>query len=315
MIEKVHYFSGVLSSEYEEYFQTCKQGKSMARCMSYYYIEEARNRGMKWFEFYHKNGQKIMMDSGAFTFQKLWMKGSSNKLKKETEAFFRRYIQFCKQYKDWMTFYVTFDYLFSHENWQHTVDATWEATQRMMSEGLTPMPIFHSVGDMRKTLKRYVDAGVDYFGISHIKGSQKAVSLYGKSLFQFFDEHKLRSHGFGVSRLELILPFPWTSVDSTQWIQIAVFGSVIDIKEKPDRIVKVYISKAAGMGTTDSRTNYWRMDKRDRRHWDELFEMYGTNAEKLSSHAKHRIKFNAQILYDKTQHTNHDMVVRYNKMF
>lgn len=301
------YLSGLVGSgiEGEHKLMEAIPADKRYRCFTFYYLYPAllagkENRYLKTFEWALKNKIKIMMDSGAHTLQKFYEKGKKANFGKRTleetlEDMFQSYCQFCKKFEKKVDFYVTFDY-------QSNVDVTWKMTRRMKKLGLKPVPVFH--GDQSvEWLGKYADEGYDYLGISGLNTTEKArfnkkaQMEYLDSCFRYIDHYKgkeYRTHGFATTKLELMFGYPWTSVDSSTWLQCAAYGKVICLNTKTRRLELIHTSRRkSGAGS------YWRLEKNQRRLYDQVFEQYGTNIEKLAGEAtpglEARMIFNAKL--------------------
>lgn len=107
---------------------------------------------------------------------------------------------------------------------------TLKNQKEMESLGVTPLPCFH-YGEDERYLEWYV-AHYPYITL----GGMVAVST--KLLFPWLDRlferyltdgagrPKLKVHGFGLTTHDLMTRYPWYSVDSSSWVQIAANGSL-----------------------------------------------------------------------------------------
>lgn len=103
------------------------------------------------------------------------------------------------------------------------------------------LPVFHYNEDL-KYLERLIEEGFTYIGLggTHSKNSRKAVT-YDDFLewwsFVFFttDENGqqilrypgIDFHGFAVTSMRALTPYPWRSVDSTTWVKMAAYGKIM----------------------------------------------------------------------------------------
>lgn len=127
---------------------------------------------------------------------------------------------------------------------------TWQNQQLMEELGVRPLPCFH-YGEDERYLEWYISK-YDYItigGMVPISTPQLYLWLdriWNDYLTDSAGNPKVRVHGFGLTTLGLMLRYPWYSVDSSSWVQIArtgrVFlprGKVISVSERsPSR--KVY---------------------------------------------------------------------------
>ncbi len=153
------------------------------------------------------------LDSGAFS---AWTHKESIELS--------TYIDFIHQYKDKISIYANLDVIGDVKN-------TWRNQKRMEKKGLNPLPVFH-VEDPIDYLYKCIDE-YEYFCIG---GMVKGYSTFERT--QFLDrcfniiESRHTSkfpkiHGFGMTSLDLMLRYPWYSVDSTTWLLTAAMGVIL----------------------------------------------------------------------------------------
>lgn len=75
-------------------------------------------------------------------------------------------------------------------------------------------------------LKRMLDNGCTYIGVSPDKMAMSSAQIrWLEHAFRHIPENEVRTHGFGVTALELISAVPWYSVDSISWVLTAGYGS------------------------------------------------------------------------------------------
>lgn len=92
------------------------------------------------------------------------------------------------------------------------------------------MPVFH-IGEDFKWLQLMLDHGCTYIGLGGV--AKVKTSVRKKWLDEVFtylcDENgwpRVKIHGLGVTKVSLILRYPWYSVDSTSWVMTGAFGSI-----------------------------------------------------------------------------------------
>lgn len=87
----------------------------------------------------------------------------------------------------------------------------------MRAKGLTPLPVFH-FGENITYLDRILNSGVEYFCLG---GMVQAADLdeWLVNVWEHIHKNKpgIKVHGFGLTDLELVLKYPWYSVDSSSW--------------------------------------------------------------------------------------------------
>jgi len=150
-------------------------------------------------------------------------------LKKGSEfrKFLESYASFIQHYKHAVDYYVTLDAIYNPEK-------TWEITMLLEEEyGLKPLPVIHCHSEL-KWFAKYIERGHTFIGIGGLgQGITKSSFLpWADKVFHFLcpAPHKLplvRTHGFAMTSWELLLRYPWWSVDSASWIKIAAYGRIL----------------------------------------------------------------------------------------
>ena len=170
-----------------------------------------------------QNEDKIVfLDSGAFS---AWTKG--------VEIDIQRYIEFIKQNQDVITVYANLDVI-SPDRFSMGTKESAELTlrnQKIMEQvGLSPLPVFH-IGEPFEYLEYYINY-YDYIGLGGMVGkSRQTLSswldvVFGKYVCDGKGYPKVKVHGFGLTCAQLMVKYPWYSVDSSTWIREAVMGKV-----------------------------------------------------------------------------------------
>ena len=144
---------------------------------------------------------------------------------KEFKEYLDAYIAFIHENKEYLDIYVNLDVIFNPEK-------TWEVQKYMEAQGLSPLPVYH-FGEDIKWLKKYVDE-YEYIGIGGLGQDitkKKFIQGMGDPVFSYVCDTennlpKVKVHGFAMTSLDLMLRYPWYSVDSTSWVLVGRFGSV-----------------------------------------------------------------------------------------
>ena len=111
---------------------------------------------------------------------------------------------------------------------------TWDVQRYMEKEhGLHPLPVIH-YGTPLRWLERYVDHGYEYIALGGL-GQEATKSKYlswADGAFRVICNQpsflpKCKVHGFAISSHQLIVSYPWYSVDSSKWVKQAGFGYIL----------------------------------------------------------------------------------------
>lgn len=172
---------------------------------------------------------RLMLDSGAFA---VWNRGRAVDLD--------QYIQFCLDNE--ASSYVCLDVIPGRPNQTASLTAaalaeacegSWRNYQEMKAAGIPQdklIPVFHQNDDFR-WIKRYLDDGVTYLGVSPAndrttKQKLRWLTDVRRHLCGRDGNPVIRTHGFAVTSFPLMNFWRWYSVDSASWIRQAALGGV-----------------------------------------------------------------------------------------
>lgn len=154
----------------------------------------------------------LFIDSGAFS---AWRLGKPIRL--------MHYIDFLKRWGDKSTVYANLDVIGS-------IDGTARNQRIMEAAGLNPLPVYHWGEDYRVLQKmcaeyRYVACSGTATVFGEGKGMVTERRAHFARVFKITQKYETLVHGFGVTDMELLMEFPWYSVDSSSWVRGRRFGS------------------------------------------------------------------------------------------
>lgn len=137
------------------------------------------------------------------------------------------YATFIKKHKSAIDFYVNVDAIFDPE-------ASWRVLKYLETEHkLNPVPVVHYGAEL-KWLERHLDAGYEYIGIGGL-GQEVKTEAYIKWADRIYTRlcpasnnylPIVKTHGFAMTGWELVVRYPWFSVDSATWRKLAGFGGI-----------------------------------------------------------------------------------------
>jgi len=164
-----------------------------------------------------ENKVSLFLDSGAYS---AWSQG--------VEINIQDYIKFIKKHKDVIEVYANLDVIGSAEK-------TWQNQLIMEEAGLKPLPVFHTTLEKDEWLIKYLKRGYDYIALGGTVGGSISTLEIRLRLDQLFQKYicdssgmpKVKVHGFGLTAHQLLLRYPWYSVDSTSWVLIGRMGGVL----------------------------------------------------------------------------------------
>jgi len=155
----------------------------------------------------------LFLDSGGYS---AWTKGFDIDLP--------TYVQFIKDYEDKIETYANLDVIGDGE-------ASYQNWLAMRELGVDPIPVYHPPTDI-KYLKKYLKEcdHIAIGGIATISKRERIIQLdriWSRYLVDSRGYPKVKVHGFGLTSLDVLVRYPWYSVDSTTWLKQGVFGKII----------------------------------------------------------------------------------------
>lgn len=191
---------------------------------SYHYIHR-----QSFVDGIRADGRKVFLDSGAFS---AFTKG--------VEVDLPKYCDYIKRNKDIIE-HVDGTILASVLDGIGDPLKTWQNQQAMERLGVKPLPCFH-YGEDEKYLEWYIK-NYDYItlgGMVPISTPQLKLWLdriWERYLVDGSGRPKIKVHGFGLTTVSLMERYPWYSVDSSSWVQIARVGGMLLMPEA--RVINV----------------------------------------------------------------------------
>lgn len=159
----------------------------------------------------------LFLDSGAF---------SAYTQKKEIKI--NEYISFIKENEKYFSIYANLDVI-------GDAAGTYKNQKYMESKGLNPLPVYHApFEDPDIWLKKYMEEGYTHIAFGGMAGKDVHKNNLLLILDKCFDKYicsadgtpKIKVHGFGMTSHDLLIRYPWYSVDSTSWVISSRLGSI-----------------------------------------------------------------------------------------
>lgn len=176
--------------------------------LSYHYFKK-KNLDALFLELFGAYRPDIFLDSGAWS-------AFSQGVEIDIDA----YCKFIHKYNHLITVYCNLDVIGSSVK-------TLKNQRIMESNGLKPLPVFHT-GEDFKVLERYCEE-YDYIGLGGLvpyKSKKKIIIPWLVKCFKVARKHQAVFHGLGVTGWLLLNSFTWYSVDSSAWNSGVRFGTL-----------------------------------------------------------------------------------------
>lgn len=184
----------------------------------------------------------------------------------------------------------------------------------MSANGIDParlMPIYHQ-GESLKWLKRMVDAGCDYIGISPSNDYHTNQRMHWlDDVFDYLTSLPTlpKTHGYAVTSEVLMKTYPWFSVDSATWVHVGAMGQVMTpfgFISMTDRNNSMDL-----IGGINSQS--WTPEMRQK--LNEYFSSIGFTVEKLRKHYEYRWQANAIYMLSLERNHTHKPKVKEESLF
>lgn len=169
---------------------------------------------------------------------------------------------------------------------------TWQNQQRMEQLGVRPLPCFH-YGEDERYLEWYI-GHYEYItlgGMVPISTPQLRIwldRLWEKYLTDGSGRPRLKVHGFGLTSIPLMTRYPWYSVDSSSWVQIAGIGGIM----LPELGRPVPVSEHSPARKNDRGGHIDNMAPIHRTRLEQIVAGYGFSIERLRTTYVSRWAFN-----------------------
>lgn len=230
MLNTQLYFAGSAPQEVDEFLVK----KSYNRLFSQL---NDRSRIKRWMSYKDEQpSMKLFIDSGAFS---AYTKGK--------EIDIDDYINYLNEYGDYFNVMVQVDYIPGKSNvvqdrqvyldaprisWENFLHMRERLNKRLWDRFI---PVFHEGEDFKwlENMLTYVDADgnrLAYIGISpHTETTTDRRLIFCKEVFRRIKalNPQVKTHGFGMTALNILQYIDFTSVDSTTWLKGAIYGSIL----------------------------------------------------------------------------------------
>jgi len=177
---------------------------------------------------------------------------------------------------------------------------SWENWQELKRQGCDVFPVHHAADEDRFLLKILDELEPDtgFMALGGLVGASRSVLrswldyIWAKFLVKEDGTPRVRVHGFGLTDTELMLRYPWYSVDSSSWVMTGIFGGCIF--REGGTFYKVQFSDESPDKYNVNSWHYDRLTPPQRARVDQWLARMGVTAEQLASHYSFRHLVNAR---------------------
>ena len=231
----------------------------------------------------HPN-MKLFVDSGAFS---AYTKGKTIDLDD--------YISYLNEYGDYFNVMVQVDFIPGKSNvvqdrqvyldaprvsWENFLHMRERLDKRLWDRFI---PVFHEGEDFTwlDNMLTYKDAGgkpLEYVGISpHTETTTDRRLIFCKEVFRRIEKlnPQVKTHGFGMTALNILPYINFTSVDSTTWLKGAIYGTILVHRHNKLAAMNV------GVRTTGASDHFCWLGDQAKEEVCRLIEDAGFSTEKL----------------------------------
>lgn len=161
-------------------------------------------------------------------------------------AYLDAYAAFVKKYAVAIDLYANVDVIGNSE-------LTWRNQKYLeKTHKLTPVPVVHC-GSRLEVLQHYVERDYPVVGLGGLVGktSKRGARDWIDRCFDYVCDTRdrlprVKLHGFGVTNFNLLVRFPWYSVDSATWTKVGAVGGILAPRKRDKKFcftVQPYIIK------------------------------------------------------------------------
>ena len=169
--------------------------------------------------------------------------------------------------------------------WDQSAQEGWENLKYLESLGLKPVHVFHGGEDM-KWLDKLID-NYEYVGIAASRLATGESERYGfldtvwKKLLDDKGNPIRKVHGFALTSPEIMVRYPWYSLDSSTWGQFGVYGHILVPTFHRSKLAYSPISMSPHSPKQRGKGHYSNLSEEEKKHVDSFIEECGLTSEQI----------------------------------
>ena len=283
------YFAGIQSMEADEALM------NRGSCRLYSQLND-RSRGKLWLQHAKENpGTKVFVDSGAFS---AWSKG------KQIDV--DEYINYINENTNELTLFASVDNIPGEltrtptlKEKQQSPILSWENYLYMrerVKDKDKLLPVFH-IGEDFKHLNNMLNVKLDgkhipYIALGGTVGLERKVKdNWYRQCFKIIKQSNnpnVKTHAFGMTSLNILESYPFTSADSTSWIMTTANGNIYT------RVGTICVSHVS----SNKPNHISKLPKETQQQIEKDVEKYGVTLEQCMEDHKARAVVNVNYIQD-----------------
>lgn len=174
---------------------------------------------------------------------------------------------------------------------------SWDNWVALRNMGCDVFPVHHAQ-DEDRFLTMILDSGIEFMALGGLVGASRNVlrewldRIWSKYLVKDDGTPRLNVHGFGLTDTELMIRYPWFSVDSSSWVMTGIFGGCIF--REGNKFYKVTFSEDSPDKFSLDGWHYNSLTEPQKKRVNVWLDHHGVNAADLGRHYSFRHLVNAR---------------------
>lgn len=174
---------------------------------------------------------------------------------------------------------------------------SWANYKELQRQGCDVFPVFHHQ-DESHYLTKMLDEGAPFIALGGLVGASRNTlrtwldGIWANYLVKRDGTPRTNVHGFGLTDTELMIRYPWYSVDSSSWVMTGIFGGCIFREGK--NFFKVQFSDESPDKFNINSWHYGSLAAPQRKRVDEWLARMEVTPSQLAGHYSFRHLVNAR---------------------
>lgn len=169
--------------------------------------------------------------------------------------------------------------------WDKSAEEGWENLKYLESLGLKPIHVFHG-GENQKWLDKLID-NYENIGIAASRLATGISERYGfldtcwKKLTDDKGKPIRKVHGFALTSPEIMIRYPWYSLDSSTWGQFGVYGGILIPTFYRSKLSYSHVFVSPRSPKQRGKGHYYTLSDEEKKNVDEFIKECGLTTEQV----------------------------------